>query len=64
MRLALGSTVSDVKFFSWTPVAALGENADGTISVNCGDRGIITARNVIVGTSAYTHHILPELKSM
>lgn len=64
MRLALESKVSDVKFFSWTPVAGFTEQADGTVSVNCGPRGTLTGRNLIIGTSAYSHHLLPELENV
>jgi len=64
MRRALESKVSDVKFFSWAPVSGFTEQPDGTVRVDCGARGVLIARNLIIATCAYTHHLLPELEDM
>ncbi|TXT09243.1 hypothetical protein VHUM_02717 [Vanrija humicola] len=63
LRLALKSTAANVQFFSWAPVAGI-SNANGRVSVDCESRGVITARQVIVATNAYTRHLLPETQDL
>lgn len=59
MHLALSSKTSSCKFFSWTPVAGLKRNG-GAWSVDCGDKGVVQAHQVMLATNAYTRHLFPE----
>ena len=61
LRLALESKTSNMQFFSWAPVASVdGPGPDGLFSVDCGARGTVRARKVIIATNAYTRHLIPE----
>lgn len=64
LRACLQSKISDVQFFSWAPVTGINSNPDGSVGVDCGARGTITAQNVIVATNGYTRHLLPELENV
>lgn len=44
-----------VKLFSWTPVMSLKQ--DGDWVVDCGDRGKIKAKNVVLATNGYTRYL-------
>lgn len=59
MRLALASKSSDCKFFSWAPVT--GFKRQGELwEVDCGQRGVIRARQIMLATNAYTRHLFPD----
>ncbi|KAL1406437.1 hypothetical protein Q8F55_008136 [Vanrija albida] len=58
LRLALGSTTSKCDFFSWCPVQAFARAGDGW-ALDCGERGTIRAKHVILATNAYTRHLFP-----
>ncbi|WOO78253.1 uncharacterized protein LOC62_02G001803 [Vanrija pseudolonga] len=64
LRLALESKAANVQFFSWAPASGITNLANGLVSVDCGPRGIVTARQVIVATNAYTRHLLPETQDL
>jgi hypothetical protein len=49
---------------SWIPVSGFTQQADGTVTINCGAKGTLRARNLIIGTCVHTHHLLPELENM
>jgi glycine/D-amino acid oxidase-like deaminating enzyme len=57
MRDALGS--GNCSLHSWAPVVSFAESEDGEDgwTVDCGERGKITARQVIVCTNAHTRHL-------
>lgn len=59
LRLALESTASSCELFSWAPVLKLGSEG-GEWTVDCGDRGVIRAGQVVLATNAWTRHLLPE----
>lgn len=44
-----------VKLFSWTPVMNL--TRDGDWIVDCGERGTIKAKNVVLATNGYTQYL-------
>ncbi|WVF66161.1 hypothetical protein IAT40_000901 [Kwoniella sp. CBS 6097] len=53
------------RLFSWCPVtsftqAQAAEREQGLWTIDCGDRGKITARKVIVCTNAHTPHLFPD----
>lgn len=64
LRLALESKAANVRFFSWAPASRITNLPNGLVSVDCGPRGIVTARQVIVATNAYTRHLLPETQDL
>lgn len=44
------------KLYSWTPVMGLKRAGEGT-TVDCGDRGSIAAKNVVLATNGYTQYL-------
>lgn len=54
MRAALAS--GNCSLYSWAPVVSFVESDDGW-TVDCGDRGKISTRQVIVCTNAHTRHL-------
>jgi glycine/D-amino acid oxidase-like deaminating enzyme len=64
LRRALSSKTADVKFFSWAPVASITSNFDGTVAVDCGGRGTVTGRKIIVATNGYTRDLIPEVEKL
>ncbi|TXT07093.1 hypothetical protein VHUM_03263 [Vanrija humicola] len=60
LRLALASTSSYCRFFSWAPVARLEQLDSGGWALHCGERGVVRAREVVLATNAYTRHLFPE----
>lgn len=59
LRKALESKSADFAFYSWAPVARLGKTGAGW-SVDCGERGTIRAKQVVLATNGYTRHLFPE----
>ncbi|EJT47927.1 hypothetical protein A1Q1_03162 [Trichosporon asahii var. asahii CBS 2479] len=46
-----------VKLFSWTPVMSLHQQGGEGWIVDCGDRGKIKAKNVVLATNGYTRYL-------
>ncbi|TXT12854.1 hypothetical protein VHUM_01255 [Vanrija humicola] len=59
LRLALASKTSDCSFFSWCPVQSFTRAGEGW-DLDCGGRGTIRAKEVILATNAYTRHLFPD----
>lgn len=59
LRKALESKSADFDFYSWAPVAQLAKTGGGW-RVDCGERGKIRARQVVLATNAYTRHLFPD----
>ncbi|BEI80771.1 hypothetical protein CcaverHIS002_0113000 [Cutaneotrichosporon cavernicola] len=49
----------DMSFYSWAPVASLKEYRGGW-TVDCGDRGVIRTKQVVLATNGYTRHLFPD----
>ena len=47
------------ELYSWAPVSGFSSN-DGVCTVDCGARGQVSARQVIVCTNAHTPHLFPN----
>lgn len=60
MQLALGSKAADVSLFTWTPVSGFTQGGNGVWEVDCGERGGVRARAVVVATNGYTHHLFNQ----
>jgi glycine/D-amino acid oxidase-like deaminating enzyme len=58
-RLALASSTSQFTLFSWTPVKSFAEH-DGVWDVDCGDRGSVRARDVILCSNGHTRTLFPD----
>jgi glycine/D-amino acid oxidase-like deaminating enzyme len=58
-RLALASATSTFSLFSWTPVNSFAGH-DGVWEVDCGDRGLVRARDVILCSNGHTRTLFPE----
>lgn len=61
VRLALESKApKSFNLYSWCPVNDLPEQpVDGVWTVDCGARGRIRAKQVIIATNAWTRHLFP-----
>lgn len=64
IRLALESSHSDFKYYSWTPVQKFEEREEGGWEVNCLEKGTIRAKQIVLCSNAHTNQLFEDGSDM